>query len=97
MSEHELQLNCIAWFNNQKIGEIIPVVNEATYKNRTFVVNKGASDLIVVLPNKVLFIELKTKIGVQSVAQKEFESRVKGLGFDYFLVRSFEEFKSIVR
>jgi len=58
---------------------------------------RGASDLIVILPNgKLLFIEVKTDIGVQSEYQKDFEDRVKSLGFEYILVRSLEEFKKII-
>ena len=94
MSEHDLQLNCIAWFKNQKIGEIIPVVNEATYKNKNFVINKGASDLIVILPKKVIFCELKVGNNKQSKEQLEFENRITELGYNYYLVRSLDEFKN---
>lgn len=95
MSEHDLQLTCIAWFKNQKIGEIIPVVNEATYKNKNFAINKGASDLIVVLPNKVIFCELKVGNNKQSNAQIEFDNRITELGYNYYLVRSLDEFKNV--
>lgn len=54
----------------------------------------GASDMIVILPNTVVFVEVKTDIGRQSDVQKEFERRVNALGFDYWLVRSLEEFKT---
>ncbi len=54
----------------------------------------GASDMIVIFPNTVVFVEVKTDIGRQSDVQKEFERRVNDLGFDYWLVRSLEEFKT---
>lgn len=46
----------------------------------------GVSDLIILLPEgKVLFAEVKKPNGTwrQSGNQKEFEKRVKELGFDY--------------
>ena len=56
----------------------------------------GASDLIVVLPNKVLFIEVKTSTGIQSTVQKDFENRVLKLNHDYFIVKSLQDFKDII-
>ena len=56
----------------------------------------GVSDLIIINEHKTLFIEVKVLKGVQSEVQKEFETRVTSLGFDYILVRSLEDFKSKV-
>ena len=56
----------------------------------------GVSDLIVLMPNRCIFVELKTEKGVQSDNQKEFEQTVNALGFEYYLVRSLETFKSII-
>lgn len=56
----------------------------------------GVSDLIVLQPNRCIFVELKTQVGKQSDKQKDFESIVKSLGFEYFVVRSLEEFKQVV-
>lgn len=56
----------------------------------------GVSDLIVVLPNKLLFIEIKTQTGIQSQVQKEFEERITKLGFEYYLIRSLEQFKNLI-
>ena len=55
---------------------------------------RGASDLIVNFPNKVVYIEVKTDVGVQSDAQKDFQSRIEDLGFDYHIVRSLEDFNN---
>lgn len=101
MTEHRLQLECIAYFRNhfERYGKgvIIPVVNEATYKNNTFEVCKGASDLILVLPKGVIFCELKTEKGVQSTNQKEFEKAVSNIGYIYKVVRSLDQFKEVVK
>ena len=58
---------------------------------------KGVADVHLCFPNgKLVYIEFKTATGKQSDAQKEFQSMVEDLGFKYYIVRSLEEFKSIV-
>lgn len=99
--EHTLQLECICFFRNEyerkRTGVIIPVPNEYTYKNKNAVICKGASDLIVILPNsKTLFIELKTDIGKQSEKQIEFEKLVVNLGFEYFVIRTLKHFQDVI-
>lgn len=56
----------------------------------------GVADLIVLIPNVVLFIEVKTDKGIQSEKQKAFENKVKALGFRYEIVRSLKDFQEIV-
>jgi len=51
----------------------------------------GVSDLIVLLPNKALFLEVKTKTGRQQDTQKVFQKNVEALGFEYHLVRSLDD------
>jgi len=55
----------------------------------------GASDLLVVLPNKTIYVEVKTDLGIQSPFQKDFQQRVESLGQEYYLVRSLDQFKSL--
>ena len=57
----------------------------------------GVSDLIVLLPNKAVFVEIKTKIGRQSESQKIFEEKVKSLGFEYLLWRSIDDCLDFVK
>jgi hypothetical protein len=57
---------------------------------------KGASDLVIIHKGKLIFVEVKTPTGVQSKDQKMFEQHVRECGFDYFLVRSLEEFLLII-
>ena len=100
MNEANIQQNIIIWFRNNYSyydnGLIFSVPNESSYGNKKFNntgVLSGVSDLIVVLNNKVLFIEVKTDKGLQSEKQREFEKKVKALGHSYFLVRSLDDFK----
>lgn len=62
----------------------------------TFGFKKGVSDLIVVIPNKVLFVELKTETGKQREEQENFEKIVEALGFNYYIVRDLQTFKDII-
>jgi hypothetical protein len=56
----------------------------------------GVSDLIVLMPNRCIFIECKDDVGKQSDNQKQFEADVLALGFEYHIVRSLEEFIKII-
>jgi len=61
----------------------------------------GISDLIAILPTpdlpyRIVFIEVKTQTGRQSDNQKKFEARVTDAGYEFFLVRSVDDVKSIV-
>ena len=56
----------------------------------------GVADLTYLSPNGVVFIELKTETGGQSPAQKEWERRVRERGYPYYVVRSVEDFKSLI-
>lgn len=76
------------------------IVNKATAlsidKMKAMGMVNGVSDTIVVLPNKTLYCEFKTSVGVQSQAQKEFQQIVTDLGHEYHVVRSLEQFKEII-
>jgi hypothetical protein len=76
------------------------VPNEAAYRNKQYFSNlgmmPGVSDLIIVLPSKILFVELKSKVGRQSVEQKGFMEKVEALGFDYHLIRNLDDFIEII-
>lgn len=107
-SENKIQQEVVMWFrnnfcttkNNPKYV-IFSVPNEGTnqkeqmYK-KSIGMMSGVSDLIVVLENKVLFIECKDERGKQSDSQIEFENTVTNLGHEYFVVRSLEGFKELI-
>lgn len=46
---------------------------------------------------KAVFIEFKTHSGRQSRSQIEFETAVVNNGNDYFIVRTFDDFVSLVK
>ena len=58
---------------------------------------KGVSDIIVLLPRKVLFVELKSEIGKQRAEQIEFQKIVEALGFKYYICRTLEDFQNVIQ
>ena len=108
LTEQSIQQSIIIWFNNTYCLKhhknrcmIFSVPNDSinaieTKRKINTGLLRGASDLIVILPNRLLFIEVKTEKGLQSEVQKDFKNRVNILGFDYHLVRSLDEFKNII-
>jgi hypothetical protein len=107
--ENIIQAEIYKWFNNNyclKIHDpqcvIFSVPNgsnrnikEAMMLQATGLV-PGVSDMIVVMPKRILFVEVKNEVGVQSDKQKVFEVKVKKLGFEYHVVRNLKEFKELL-
>jgi len=78
---------------------IFCVPNEATRSNSKFIgmgVLSGVSDLVLILQNKVIFVELKTHKGIQIEKQKDFQINVNDLGHQYVVIRSLDEFKKLI-
>ena len=105
-TEAKIQSEIVAWFNNNFCLKfhnprccIFSVPNDTTNKEETMRkiatgLKRGASDLIVLFPNRVVFCEVKTPTGIQSEAQKDFQEQVEKLGFEYILVRSLLDFQN---
>lgn len=99
-SESLIQQEIVCWFrkNYYKKGVIFSVPNErdVSYAElRKLLLTgllPGVSDLVVILENKVIFVEVKNEKGKQSEKQKKFQESVE----NYFLVRSLDEFKKIL-
>jgi len=104
-AENKIQQEIVQWFraNHYKKGVIFSVPNERAggylaMKDLLLTgLLSGVSDLIVVLPNKVLFVEVKNEIGRQKPNQIKFEKNVQELNHEYHLVRSLLEFKAIIK
>ena len=104
-TESKIQQDCIMYFRNTyclKHHEprcmMFSVPNEG--KNAIEQMRKvqigmlsGVSDTIIIMPNRVIFCEFKDDKGKQSDKQIDFQNRVELLGFEYWVVRSLEEFK----
>lgn len=78
---------------SKQIDSIIAVISQQL-KNTGL--KRGASDTVVVLPNKTIFVEFKTETGTQTPEQKEFQQSVQSCGQQYYICRSLEQFKDII-
>jgi hypothetical protein len=108
MIEDKIQAECVKWFTNNYCLRhhtpkcVIFSVPNGGLRNKieamklvTTGMKAGVSDLVVLMPGRALFVEVKTDIGIQSKEQIDFEADVVALGFQYFLIRSIDEFKAI--
>lgn len=103
-TEALIQQEIFIWFNNNYCLKhhnprlcMFSVPNDSSSKEETMRkkatgLMAGVSDLIVLLPGKTIFVEIKTHTGRQSDVQKEFENQVNNLGFDYWIIRSKKDF-----
>lgn len=102
--ESQLQSACVRWFRYQYPQNLIFAVPNGGSRNllearnlKTQGVLAGVSDLIVIAPQKVIFIEMKIDKGRQNENQKTFQQKVEKLGFEYVVCRSIEEFMNICK
>lgn len=104
LSEHQIQAQIIQYFNanypqyrkclfhvQQKAANAL---EGARFK--TLGVVAGVSDLILLAPNQVYFIELKDSTGRQSDHQKAFQQQAETLGHKYVVIRSLLEFQTLI-
>ena len=109
--EKLLHISCVQWFNfqygnsgailnhspneNQSGGDRVKSIRyNATMKKMGRIT--GFPDLTLYHKGKATFIELKSNTGRQSDTQKEFQQRAINASFEYHIVRTLEEFMSIV-
>lgn len=96
--ESKIQQAVVRWFRLQYPKYIIAAVPNGGYRNTKEAaimqregILAGFSDLMIIAQHNVLFLEMKTKDGLQSDKQKEFQNKVSRLGFEYIICRSFEQ------
>lgn len=101
--ESLLQRACVKWFRLKFPKYLIFAIPNGGSRNLFEAKNMklegtlpGVADLQIIMNKKTFFIEMKAREGKQSLKQKEFENKVKEQGFDYFICRSFDEFKKII-
>lgn len=104
MTEHQLQAECVQWFWNTYPawrGMLIHVDNNSYNqiegnRKKALGVVKGVSDLILIGFHSIYFVELKVGTNVQSDAQKLFERGVGQRGHYYTIIRTTEDFKTLI-
>lgn len=107
--EERIQYEIVEWFRNNYCLKfhnprycILSIPNDGKdlkeqMRKKSTGLMSGASDLILILQNRLIFVELKSETGVQSDKQKDFEVQVNNLGFEYKLIRSLNEFKEYIQ
>ena len=108
-SEDKIQQEMVMWYRNTYCLKhhnprniIFSVPNDS--KNAVEQMRKintglyaGVSDLIAIHFGQVIFIEVKTEIGKQSDKQKDFQQLIEAQGFKYYVVRSLDELKLLLK
>lgn len=108
MSEELLQSECIKWANNTykelRFWGILHIPNASKssnffqYKSKALGIRKGFPDLQIILPNgNVFFVELKSKKGKQSPAQKKCHEWMMKRKLEYYLIDDLEVFKELIK
>ena len=104
-SEDALQQKCYYWFwNNYPLlrGCLFSVPNGGLRTKRggkklnLTGLYSGVSDLILMHKTKTYLIELKTETGSQKPNQKAWQKIIEAQGFNYFIIRSLEDFKRLI-
>ena len=102
--EHNLQVECVTWFRWQyrDIAKLLFAVpnggarSQVTgAKMKAEGVTAGVADLLLLIPNAhhhCLAIEMKTKVGRQSPAQKEWQQIAESHGVRYVVARNVADF-----
>jgi hypothetical protein len=107
-TENKIQQEMFVWFqNNYSLkgnlkGIFASIPNDSKdakeqMRKKSTGMKVGHSDFNIYMNGKCYFFEVKTPTGVQSESQKRFELEVNSLGFDYYIVRSLDEFKQKIK
>lgn len=105
MTEQQIQSECFIWHWNtypKERGMLHHNNNNSHNRNKgsqmkALGVVEGVADFELVIPNIVLFIEMKTPEGSLSQAQKDFRRMVQERGHIYCVKRTVEDFKKLVK
>lgn len=96
--EHDFQKQVVSYLKYNKfyvfsVPNGLYIKNIATRKHyKDMGLTSGVSDLIIILPcGKYVCVELKTESGKQSLAQIEFEEKIKSLGGEYIVWKSIKD------
>lgn len=106
--ESRIQQACVRWFRLQypRLARLLIAVPNGGGRSKVEAaimkgegVTAGVSDLLLLVPSgecPYLCIEMKTRKGRQSPAQREWQVEVERAGGRYVLCRSLEEFMNVV-
>jgi len=103
--EELIQFKCVEWFN-----ETYPDYRMRLYHNfqnpkdaiqGSFLIGqglrKGVADLTLMIPQGVVYIEMKTPKGTQKPDQCKFQKECDKLNTPYHIARSLQDFQNIIK
>jgi hypothetical protein len=105
MSELKLQSKCYQDFwnaNPSKRGLLYMNYNNAKNREHGAILKAmgmvaGVADMTYLTKRGAVFIEFKFADGKQAPAQKEWEEKVKALGYEYHVVRTEDQFWEVMQ
>lgn len=107
--EEDLQIQCVEWFSLQYQKLALLLHHSPNGGRRTTLeaarfkmmgTRKGFPDLVLLFPNAryhALFIELKSRKGVQRQSQKAMQQALEQVGYRYEIVRDLAGFMDCIR
>ena len=104
-SESKLQAKCYQWFHNKYPslrGLLCYNLNNSKNnidgnRNKALGLQAGRSDMVIYLNGgRAVMLEMKTDTGKQTPAQVKWENTITDAGYDYIVIRSFEQFKKTI-
>jgi len=104
MHESLLQSTCFQWHYNTypaERGLLCYNLNNSANKiqgnqNRALGLIAGRSDMVYYKNGLARMLEFKTESGTQSPQQKAWESLMVANGFEYYVIRSVDQFKKLI-
>ena len=98
LPEAKLQIAAVEWLK-EKMPELVVIAthNESAWKRVNFFKKMGmlpgASDLIIIGLEQVIFVEFKSPTGRLSKDQIAFKMKVESLGHTYLVIRYLSDLK----
>lgn len=104
MMEWQLQKQCFQWFVTEYPAHSKLLCYNMNNANSHIIGNKyksiglqaGRADMVLYFNGAATMIEFKIDNNEQSEKQKDWELAVRMQGFEYYVVRNFEWFKSLM-
>ena len=105
-TEFRIQEDCYVWLNNSfpELRGLYFEIQNTAFSARSGMLHKaigrqpGVADncLLLPYPFRPIFFEFKTQHGRQNPEQLRWEKIVKAAKYKYYIVRTLEEFKTII-
>lgn len=102
MKESELEKQCLEFLKLYPTiagRKVKAGAQRHTFGGKSFMKKStlaGMADILLCIHGKYIEVELKTETGKQSQVQKDHQEKIENAGGLYYIVRSFEQFKSII-